>query len=437
MKTTRDICSLSNYDLSKIDYLNFDSQSISSLGHIDILIISEPIKKEEGFLVMKENQIKKIITYIYPIIPTEIVNEVCIRLQQELPVVMKGIDSIQSLFPLLSDSKWNTDFLCIDIEHFYNIEGKKVYDIINTLKTLIDCTVYRSLESAKPKKRNIKILSIVGADSDPKFMKETLPLVDGFAPRMGNGINYEDIKETVINYLNNDFTVPKKLQDILDTNKKPKYVYYAGDYLEKYSKETVDLLSSCMNLEFSSCKNWDEIDATITEQVEYIGFHISVFENQNTSIQEMMTMLDTKMKLCGIKIPVVVGIMKNTHINTIKELKQFGVFGIIPSVLNWDIDEAILGFEAMVNNISYWPKHILDQLPNDKKPKLIPTNGISLTPRQQQIFKLVATRGVSNKVIAKTLKITESTVKAHVSAILKAYGVRNRTQLFVSANNHP
>jgi len=62
-------------------------------------------------------------------------------------------------------------------------------------------------------------------------------------------------------------------------------------------------------------------------------------------------------------------------------------------------------------------------------------NEIRLTPRQQQIFKLVSTRGVSNKVIAKTLKISESTVKAHVSAILKAYGVRNRTQLAVLANH--
>jgi len=399
--------------------------------------MSELNKKEEGFLFMKEDQSKTSITYICPVTPDDIVNEVCTRLQQELPVKLSGVDSINVLFPLLSNPKWNTDFLCIDIEHFYNIEGTKVYNIINTLKTLIDCTVYRPSESTKPKKRNIKILSIVGTDSDHKIMKETLPLVDGFTPRMGNGITYQDIKETVINYLNSDFTVPKKLQDILDTNKKPKYVYYAGDYTEKYSKEIINKLSDETNLEVVSCKNWDEIDATITEQVEYIGFHVSVLEHQNISIQEMMTMLDTKMKLCGIKIPVVVAVMKNTHINTVKELRQFGVFGIIPSVLNWDIDEAILGFEAMINHVPYWPKHILDQLPNDKKPKVIPTNGISLTPRQQQIFKLVSTRGASNKVIAKTLKITESTVKAHVSAILKAYGVRNRTQLVVSANNHP
>ena len=52
-----------------------------------------------------------------------------------------------------------------------------------------------------------------------------------------------------------------------------------------------------------------------------------------------------------------------------------------------------------------------------------------MTPRQEQIHTLISTRGASNKVIAKTLNISESTVKLHVSAVLKKYGVKNRTQL--------
>lgn len=65
-----------------------------------------------------------------------------------------------------------------------------------------------------------------------------------------------------------------------------------------------------------------------------------------------------------------------------------------------------------------------------KKPRHPPTT-IVLTPRQTQILDLVSTRGASNKVIARTLKISESTVKLHMSAILKKYGCRNRTQLAV------
>ena len=61
------------------------------------------------------------------------------------------------------------------------------------------------------------------------------------------------------------------------------------------------------------------------------------------------------------------------------------------------------------------------------------TNAIVLTPRQTQILNLVASRGASNKVIARMLNLSESTVKLHLGIIFKKYGVKNRTQLAVSA----
>lgn len=59
---------------------------------------------------------------------------------------------------------------------------------------------------------------------------------------------------------------------------------------------------------------------------------------------------------------------------------------------------------------------------------------IELTPRQAQIVQLVKTRGVSNKVIARMLNLSESTIKLHLGIIFRKYGVKNRTQLAVSAN---
>lgn len=61
---------------------------------------------------------------------------------------------------------------------------------------------------------------------------------------------------------------------------------------------------------------------------------------------------------------------------------------------------------------------------------------LSLTPRQSQVLKLICHRGLSNKAIGNILKITESTVKIHTSAILKRYGVKNRTQLVLAYNNN-
>lgn len=61
---------------------------------------------------------------------------------------------------------------------------------------------------------------------------------------------------------------------------------------------------------------------------------------------------------------------------------------------------------------------------------------LKLTPRQSQVLKLICHRGLSNKAIGNILKISESTVKIHTSAILKRYGVKNRTQLVLAYNNN-
>ena len=55
-----------------------------------------------------------------------------------------------------------------------------------------------------------------------------------------------------------------------------------------------------------------------------------------------------------------------------------------------------------------------------------------LTLRQRRVLELVAT-GLSNKQIARTLEISEITVKAHVSAIFRKLGVSNRVQAGIEA----
>lgn len=51
---------------------------------------------------------------------------------------------------------------------------------------------------------------------------------------------------------------------------------------------------------------------------------------------------------------------------------------------------------------------------------------VSLTRRQRQVLELIAV-GQSNKEIARTLALGEGTVKIHVTALLKALGVPNRS----------
>ena len=52
---------------------------------------------------------------------------------------------------------------------------------------------------------------------------------------------------------------------------------------------------------------------------------------------------------------------------------------------------------------------------------------LKLTPRQQQVLRLLSL-GMSNKEIARALRIAASTTKIHTAMLMRALGVRNRTE---------
>ena len=60
------------------------------------------------------------------------------------------------------------------------------------------------------------------------------------------------------------------------------------------------------------------------------------------------------------------------------------------------------------------------------------SNGISLSQRQVGVLKQLGL-GLSNKQIAHNLGVAEPTVKMHISALLRAFGVQNRVQILIKA----
>jgi NarL family two-component system response regulator LiaR len=79
-------------------------------------------------------------------------------------------------------------------------------------------------------------------------------------------------------------------------------------------------------------------------------------------------------------------------------------------------------------------------LPQDLAVKLMQPQPVAatlaqLTERETDVLKLLA-RGQSNQEIARSLSISDTTVRTHVSAILLKLGVSNRTQAALSAREH-
>ena len=219
---------------------------------------------------------------------------------------------------------------------------------------------------------------------------------------------------------------------------KPKSIYFRKDA----KKVIANLITSNTALkevyenvpwEPILCESWDELGTMLKLIPHQIFVHVDMINYTGVTVTEFVSMLETLIKVSTNKeIPIGIAIEKTTPLGLVKEFQKNNIYGILPTVTSFGLEESIRGAEALFNRIPYWPKHIIDQLPGTKKTVI--KNTIKLTARQAQIVDLIAGRGLSNKKIAQALNITESTVKIHVSAILKSYGVRTRTQLVVVAN---
>jgi DNA-binding NarL/FixJ family response regulator len=74
------------------------------------------------------------------------------------------------------------------------------------------------------------------------------------------------------------------------------------------------------------------------------------------------------------------------------------------------------------------PRDYLDLTSDRGRPELTSEQGISrLTPQQLRVLLLLA-EGHSNKTIAQDLEVSEATIKAHVTVILRKLGLERRTQ---------
>jgi DNA-binding NarL/FixJ family response regulator len=196
------------------------------------------------------------------------------------------------------------------------------------------------------------------------------------------------------------------------------------------SVEMKKLVMKDIDVDVRLCKSFSELSEALHDQPNTLSFHIDMVRRHGGTISEFMMMMETMMKYNNSTVDptICVAIEADTHVSTIKELQKHKIFGIIPGAKTFGVEYTRTAIKDIINKIPHWPKDVISRLPgNENKIKNKTSSG--LTNRQQEVFDLIAARGLSNKQIARVLNISESTVKIHVSAVMKSLCVRNRTQL--------
>ncbi len=211
----------------------------------------------------------------------------------------------------------------------------------------------------------------------------------------------------------------------VDTRRKTSKMLIVDDH-PLYS----DALASALEFVFEDCL----IRKTVSLQ--------QTFETLDDGFDPDLVMFDLKLPdVAGIsgfqklrkRLPdtQVLVISSLASVELVQSLLDEGAAGFLPKdssakTLKFAVSEITSGRE-------YVPKEYrraddggpTDQCPFQDIPELA-----SLTPQQIRILKLICL-GKPNKLIAYELSLAEATVKAHITALLRRLGVRNRTQAVV------
>lgn len=244
-----------------------------------------------------------------------------------------------------------------------------------------------------------------------------------------------------VDVINIDDKSALKIDNKFEINSKNGIIYFKP-IPEDISFSIIANMENDLNCNIVICSTWSDLimqlsmQSTNSKILPLVLFDISIFEKQNATISEIISMIST-LHIClsnPEKMKFAVVIEKSCNLALIKSLQDSEISGLVPCCSSFSYDKTIEALRKIMKGENHWPRDIIDIATNVdiKAPNI---KGSKLTVRQHEVLLLVCNRGLSNKKIAAALKITESTVKIHVSAILKIYGVRNRTQLALAASS--
>lgn len=130
------------------------------------------------------------------------------------------------------------------------------------------------------------------------------------------------------------------------------------------------------------------------------------------------------------EIPVVIVSATEDRV-VIRRCIEVGASGFIPKSM--EIDEMREAVRSVLSGEIWTPSDFDDPVPPDASVADMMRRLSNLTPQQLRVLMMLS-QGMLNKQIAFDLKVSEATVKAHVSAILQKLGVDSRTQAVIAVS---
>ncbi len=114
--------------------------------------------------------------------------------------------------------------------------------------------------------------------------------------------------------------------------------------------------------------------------------------------------------------------------DTVERALDLGAMGFIPKTANTRV--LLEALQLVLAGGVYVPNEQARSASVRPRMSVTRPEQLGLTLRQADVLKLLV-QGKPNKLICRDLKLSEGTVKVHVSAILRALNVRNRTQVVI------
>lgn len=357
-------------------------------------------------------------------------------LESRLGCCFYKVYDINEMFQIINLVNFTPTLILIDLDQ---IDEVNLQNFINTIKTLLSYNT--KINNYTP-----VIAGIFSKTTEITLIKTAIAAnMSGFVPQ-GQGFTIEEQEHSLRELITSNYHIPGDILEKIyqyDVNNTAKIItYYSTDNsvvvnLQRIFAEKLQVTLNAVD----NLQNLFEMLSDSKFHTDYICLDVNeIYKQDITNVFEIISTINTILACSKIKnsrvsvagpAEIIAAISEDLDPKKIREILSIpSISGVVlkPSIkVNGDM--MIDTWKNILDHKREVPSLIKDWIKPKKTRVLKDIDGITLTDRQSQVLTLIQTRGSSNKVIAKTLNLSESTVKLHIGAILKKYGLRNRTQL--------